>query len=317
MLRIFRNQQPATLFILLFVLFIFRLSFFLFLPAGFESSAVIFYDLGSFLSFTLSSMVVLFQAVWLNYLITDTHLIDEKTVVPVVIWILISSLNRDFYYLGDILLVSTIYILILHLFIYTEERFVNIGRAFLIGVLSAFVFLIRPNTVLLIPFFLLIVYNQGIESIRTLFTYLLGVIAFCFWAWSGFYLFDIDFIWFKNLERIFSISFENYDYLSIAKWSILVVPGLAGAIGFLLSSKSNLAATRKNFFVFVILFFGAIVEIIFSKDLNFNLYPLLLLPSTMFISEALLIIRKNRVAEVVFTTFVLTIITLMVLELRV
>ncbi|MCO5247820.1 MAG: DUF6427 family protein [Chitinophagales bacterium] len=314
MLSLFKNQQPFALVLLLLVLVVFRLPFFIF---PLETNGEFYLHLGKWMGFGLSSILVFAQAIWLNYIITDYKLSEEKTVVPALIWILITSINKELYYVGDILIVSSLYLMILHLFIYTEERFVSVGRAFYIGILCAIIFFIHPQSILLIPVFLIIIYNKGIESIRTFFAFILGVAAMGFWTFSASYLFGFDLSWIKRFQDSFGLLFETYSALDLAKYILLIIPAMIGFTSFLMSSRSNLATIRKAFFVFVLFFIGAVIETIFSDDLSFSRHPLFLFPLSILIAEFLLIMHKKVWSEGIFSTFVVTIIAFIVLELKV
>lgn len=315
MLSVFRNQQPISLLLLLIILLVTRLPyFFLNDVQEFDAFYLNIHLETTVLSIILASFLVFAQALWINTLFTNGQIMDEKTVVPALVWILLTSIHPGFVEIGFPLLSSTLVLSMLHILLSVKGNVISKQECFHLGILSGVLFLLHPPCIIMIPWFLGMIYNQNTFGLREYLMYLLGIFMVFFWAWSYVFVNDLSLEWINRLVGHTGLPMHVMHIKELAIWMMILLFCIGGFIGLFPLMLSASTKRKKN--VRTVLLFGISVILAFaiSRNWDFSNILMVLLPLSFLISIGLLIITKNKIAEFVFGIFVLTILSAIVLR---
>lgn len=304
MLSIFRNLQPHTYIILLVVLIITRIVLLVF-----TESPILIFDLE-----TLGMMSLIFaQALWINYIFNNAEFISEKTLVPALIWILLTLINPSYLELSWIHLLTMLVIAMLQLLYPMSGSHISPQQCFQIGILSGVAFLIHPPFIVLSFTMLFVIYNKNPLSIRSYVIYLIGVLMTVFWGWSLLYLIDIDLNWLSRFYDSIGFVLPTLNQYESINWAVLGVFFIAGLFG--IKTIVTIASAKRKRDVRTLMFFALALGLVFlfSKSTDLTYVVFVFIPFSFMISVALLIIRKKKLAELVFGMFVITILSSIVL----
>ena len=315
MLQLFRNQNPISLLLLGVILVFLRLPYMIYANSGIEVNSWNIPFIGTHAQIFIVVGIIFAQAIWINYIFTDAKLLEEKTVVPALIWILVTSIDLEVYMIDSSLVISTILLAIIHIFILNPSNSISIRRCFQLGILNAILLLIEPSFVIFIPIIILMIYNVNAKGIREYLVFFIGIIMVLFWFWTFSYLFESEVVWREKLIaqfRLPSYHFTSYEYVI---WGILAVFAVWGAIKMLMLTNSASLILKKNVNTFLLMSIGILLVILVSTGWDTENNVILLIPLTFFTSIVLLIIRKTKWAELAFGIFVVAILSSIILTL--
>lgn len=306
MLKFFKNQQPVTLILLVIILLVTRLPF-LFLqnfqvPTAFLKVGWIPLSV----SFLLAMILVFVQAVRLNAIFSNSHLPNEKSVIPALVWILITGLNPNFMVIDFPVISATIIILMMQIIFSYQSNAIRVQESFQLGILLGLLILMQPVFIFTIPFFLVLIYNMNTLGVREYLVFLLSIGLTFFWAWSFVYLTDQSLYFLERFRHHIGFVYFPMTYVEGAKWGIIALFIIGGFFSLFALMSSASAKRKKNVRSLIVLFVALAVPCLFSTEWDFSNILILLVPSVFLISIALLIIHKIKYAELVFGIFVLT-----------
>ncbi len=315
MLSLFRNQQPFSLLILLVILVATRLPF---LATGFGDAEAPYLGIsvGSYtLSVFLAMLLSFAQAVWINTIFSNGQFMEEKTVVPALIWILLTSMDKGFLLIGFPLLSTTILLMVLHIFIHVPANIISRQQCFHIGLLAGIIILMHPPFIVFLPFLLAIIYNMNTLGLREYFVFVLGILMIIFWVWSYAFITDQSLLWINRLVDQFGVPFHKINLYEGITWVIIGSFCIGGFVGLFTLMRSASAKRKKNVRTLLVFTLGIILTFLFSANWDFSNILMVLMPLSFLISISLLIIHKIKIAEVLFGIFVLTILGSILLRL--
>ena len=308
MLELFRkNPFVYNLFLLLYVVVLRFCWFVLDVPVLDESNGILTYFLFQLLGgdsivikiFTL--LLILFQAIQINRLVSINRLTDENSLFPGLFYILIISFGKIFIPLHPQILANTFLIIMLtDIFRQTRNERLQIGMfnvGFWGGLASLFYF---PYILFLITGILGVMYLRTFKSIDLLRTFF-GVVVSYFLLGTGLFLYD-------RLPDFWSIhfneSFAFLDLILIFEWkeySILILFGLAVILSLATAGnyndRFNIHVRRKiNVLLWVMIMgvlMGCIVADTGLASLLFFSVPLSVILGAMFLK------MEKQIAEIV------------------
>lgn len=314
MLQLFRNQEPRSLIYLLILLLISRLPWLVLdipLPADINSLPAQFPD-GILLLISMALIYV--QAIWINYIFTQAHFLEQRTMVPAALWILITLLDNGFMTPGSPLILSFVVTALMYTLMAITQEEATAKQTFNAGILTGIGAAIHSPFILFTPFLLAGLYNLKTFRLREYFISLLGLAVPLLWAWSYFYLTDGDFMWWKRLIKFLGIAFFEYNlYLGIAV-GVIVLYSIGGIVATAASFQSSGFQRKKNVRTTFILLGGLSLVFLLSKSWPLANSLLLLPPVTLLISILLLRIPKRIIAEILFGIFALTLLLKQILS---
>lgn len=315
MLSVFRNQQPISLLLLLVILCLTRIPY---LVADQLVGSTSYLGIGlsnATLSLLVGMALTFTQAIWINTLFTNGQIMDEKTVVPALVWISLTSLNPGFVLWGFPLLSTTLCLAILHILLSVKGNVISKQECFHMGILSGILFLLHPPLIFFIPFALAMIYNQNTLGFREYLMYVLGFCMIFFWSWSYAYINDQSLEWTERFVAHFGLPFHKIGVYEGMIWLIILLFCLGGFIGLLPLMRSASSKRKKNVRTVLLFAMGLILSFLISSEWDFSNILMVLLPLTFLISIGLLIIHKNKIAEAAFGIFVITILTAIVFRM--
>lgn len=315
MLSIFRNQQPISLLLLLVILLITRLPFFLLNHHDGDSDYLNISLENHTLSMIVAMILAFGQALWLNSLFTNGQIMDAKTVVPALVWILLTALHPDFVEIGFPILSATLVLMMLHILLSVKGNVISKQECFHLGIVSGILFLLHPPSAFMIPLFLGMIYNQNTLGFREYLMYLLGIFMVFFWAWSIAFVNDQSLLWLQRFVAHLGIPLHTISLSEGMIWIMILLFCIGGFIGLFPLMLSASTKRKKNVRTILLFCFGAAIAFLISNNWDFSNILMVLLPLSFLITIGLLIIHKNKIAELVFGIFVLTILSAIVLRI--
>lgn len=281
-------------------------------------SALVFQFVGelfgkSFIAFQIIAYLMVFvQAIIFNQVLNRNNAINEKTLIPAVIYIFLGSIFIEFYSLSPQLLVI-FPIMGIYDVIMRQIRFGAEDSAFYqIGLLSALAVMFHAPSFWIIPFILIFLPFAFVMSGRRFGLYLsglafpfIGLVFYFYWRGA---LGELGQFYFTEIFKIFYQNyFETRQYVIF--FSIPVIISVLGIFRTLFSIRFlNFQTSFNNFFLLMML--AVIPTVLFSKILSVRSFVLFLPVWTYFISQFYLSLRRRAINELIisllliFTVFV-------------
>lgn len=311
--KIFKtNQVIANIFIVL-------LSVLLWIPAYFTSVEISYdnYSLFNFfgkwftefrwLNVLFSSLLIGFQAVFLNFIINQEKLIKGNTHLVGLFYVILNGALTLLFTINPIV-ITNIFVITVLFFLFRLYSLKDAkSQLFNVGFLLGWGTLFYTPLFCLFPLIWIVLSYVRIPSFRDYFISLLGFLLPFVYLVAYLYLTDqlfqtniIDWIYFP---AIFSLEIFNKPYL----YYVLVLVGfvvLSGA-SLILQLPREVVKDRKLFVVLILLsiFLGATV--MFHQNDYTSLYLLLSAPSTVVLANYFNKLKKEWLAEVLFIVLVL------------
>jgi hypothetical protein len=313
-LQLFKNQEPRSLVLLLVLLVVTRIPWLVLnipMPGDINSLPERYPDL---LLLLISMVLVFLQALWINYIFTQANFVEQRTMVPAAVWIVITLLDKGFMMPGSPLVLGFIVTGLMYTLMDIRQEEASANQAFNGGFLTGFGAAIHPPFILLIPFTLAGLYNLKTFSIRAYVIALLGVAVPLFWAWSVLYLSGDSLNWWSKMQQNFGLVYFDTDIFRTIGTTLVLLFSAGGAIATFGVIQSAGFKRKKNVRTTFILIGGLILVFAVSVGWPFANSLMLLPPMTMLISILLLRINKALIAEVLFGIFALSLLTIQILS---
>lgn len=306
MLKFFKNQQPITLILLVIILLMTRVPFFFLQNFKAENNYLNIVLNPLIISMLVTMVLVFIQAVLLNSIFTNSHLMSEKSVIPALVWILITGMNPNFMVVGFPIISATIVVMMMRIIFTFQSNTIQIQQCFQMGVLFGLLILMQPVFIFTIPFFLLLIYNMNTQGVREYLIFLLSIAVTFFWAWSFVYLTDQSLFWIERFKFDFGFPYFPMNWIEGSKWIIISAYILGGFSGLFALMSSASAKRKKNVRSLILLVSAFALSCLLTTHWDFSNILFFLVPLSFLISITLLIIPKIKYAEWVFGIFVLS-----------
>jgi len=263
----------------------------------------------------ISMGIVFLQAIWLNTIFTNANFLDDRTLVPAMVWILVTMLDRGFVVLGQPMLLSILVLLLLQILMDVRFNHATPQQSFQAGVIVGIASLIHPPLILFVPFLFAAIYNLNTQGVREYFIVVVGLLLPFFWGWSFFYLKDDSLFWLARMQEHVGLPVYTIDLYTAIRLGIVVLYAIGGFVMLFPLMQSASFKRKKNVRTLLIVLLGLAVSFGISSNWPLANIYLLMPPLAMLISILLLRIHKIKLAEAVFGIFVLSIITSLVLSI--
>lgn len=306
MLKFFKNQQPITLILLVIILLMTRVPFLFVQNFKYSNTYLNIEIYPTSISLLLGMILIFVQAVWLNSIFSNSHLLTEKSVIPALVWILITGINPSFMVIGFPLISATIILRMMQIIFNHHSNTIPIQQCFQLGILLGILILMQPVFILTIPFFLVLIYNMNTHGIREYLIFLISIALTFLWAWSFVYLTDQSLHWIERFKNHFGIAFFPMNWIEGAKWIVISCYVLGGFGGLFALMSSASAKRKKNVRSLIILVIALGISCLLSNHWDISNLLIWLTPASILITISLLIIHKIKYAELVFGIFVFT-----------
>lgn len=295
MLRLFRNQNPYTVILLLLVAILLKLP--LLSMAAFptvEEHQVLWALLlkkiisvlgsGSYLLHFFSIANIWLQALFLNYIMNEFHLYNKRTYLPAYTYILLTSILTSWSSLSVEMMSNWLFLgiinLILHTYSDVNTRKVLFNIGFLFGMLvlfnlpySLFLFFIAFSVAMLRTY-------KPAEWMVTL----LGMATPVYLLVSLAYLTDNMYLFSKISSPEFSLSFMLAPELLIAL-GLLLLFSLSGFFRLMTQMNRMLFQIKKMWWVSLLFLLFAVCTTLGSFDQGAQIWMVVLIPASMLTSK--------------------------------
>lgn len=307
MLSLFRTNQVVANILLVLYAFIIRLASFLVPPQPTDSGGnVLFESLFHWVApqskttAILSLLLVCFQALLVNIILSRHRMANELTLLPGMFYVFLASCFPDFLYLSPALVATTFYLLALSEMFDTYKNYSAAGKIFNIGLWMGIASLFYSS--MLVYLLLAIIGLRSLRAFRFREQLILlgGFIAPYFLTFVYFFINDKQqFFWQKQFAEGFSLfDFEFhwnwYGYVKLGFFTFLILMAVVNFNGNML--KKNIQV-QKNI---TILYWGIIIALLamlIQADVSLN-HLFLLVPSlAIFLSFSFLKLHRS-LAEV-------------------
>jgi hypothetical protein len=313
-LQLFKNQEPRSLVLLLVVLVVTRIPWLVLnipMPGDINSLPESYPNL---VLLGISMSLVYLQALWINYIFTQANFIEQRTMVPAAVWIVITLLDKGFMVPGSPLLLGFIVTGLMYTLMDIRQEEASANQTFNAGFLTGFGAAIHPPFILLVPFTIAGLYNLKTFRIRAYLLALLGVAVPLLWAWSILYLSGGALNWWIKMQQYFGLVYFDTDIFRAAGTALVLAFSIGGAVATLGIIQSAGFKRKKNVRTTFILIGGLILVFAVSVGWPFANSLMLLPPMSMLISILLLRINKALIAEVLFGIFALSLLNIQILS---
>lgn len=274
-----------------------------------------FYLTNQSLSVFLAMVLTFGQAIWMNTIFTNGQFMDERTVVPALVWILVTALDKGFVVIGFPLVSVLLLLAILHILVNVQSNVIPRRQCFHVGVLFGILVILHPPFVIITPLMIAVIYNMNTLGVREYLIFLLGIVTALFWAWSFAYVTDQSLNWIDRLVQHTGLPLHMIGWYEGAIWIVVALYCLGGFAGLFPLMRVASSKRKRNIRTLILFTLGVLMTFLISTNWDFSNMLILLLPLSFLISISLLIIHKIKIAEAVFGIFVLTILSSIVLRL--
>ncbi len=307
MLALFRTNQFVANILLVFYAFIVRLASFLVPPQAVESGGNVLFE--SFFYWVvpqststaiLSLLLVCFQALLVNIILSRHRMSNELTLLPGMFYVFLASCFPEFLYLSPALVATTFYLLALSEMFDTYKNYSAAGKIFNIGLWMGIASLFYSSMLVYLLLALIGLRSLRAFRFREQLILLCGFIAPYFLAFVYFFVNDQQqFFWqtqFAEGFKFFDFEFQ-WDWFGYVKLGFFIFLILMSVVNFnSIMLKKNIQV-QKNI---TILYWGilvALLAMLIQADVSLN-HLFLLVPSlAIFLSFSFLKLNRS-LAEV-------------------
>jgi hypothetical protein len=262
-----------------------------------------------------TSMAMIYvQALWINYIFTQANFLEQRSMVPALIWVIVTLLDKGFMIPGSPLLLGFIVTGLMYTLMDIRQEEASANQTFNAGFLTGLGAAMHPPFILLTPFTIAGLYNLKTFRMRAYVVALLGILTPLLWAWSIMYLSGNSLQWWSRMQNYLGLAYFETDTFRASATGVVLLFSLAGAIATIGIIQSAGFKRKKNVRTTIILLGGLILVFGLSSGWPFANCLMLLPPLSMLISILLLRINKPIIAEVLFGIFAISLLTIQILS---
>ena len=266
-----------------------------------------------FLLTIISSVLIISEAVFINYLVRKNEIIDTTTYLPALVYIVLMSLQPEMLSLHPIVLANFFLLFALYKLMQTYKQETAYSEAFDTGLFISmasifympsviFVFILWIGLIIIRPF----IWREWIISIMGFATPWIFVAFYYFWTNSlGELQTDIisnTFFLQEKSSKSISLSLNNYLQLGI----LILIAGFA--IGrFLIDLGKSTVRIRNNNFLLVYFSILSVITIFIAPAYTILFLSFLSIPFSIFISGYFLLAKKQWIAEILFLLLIISV----------
>jgi hypothetical protein len=258
----------------------------------------------------VSVALILAEAFLLNYIINENEIIERKSFLPALVYIVFMSNFNVMLSLNPILFANLFIIISVNKLINTYRKDSALAEifdaSFYISIASLFYF----PTIVLFPIVIvgIIIYrslNQR-EILISIFGLILPycfVITYYFWNDRLMEMYHNFGIYFK-FKTLPSFDLSQPGYVLVFLESLIILFSFNKLIGNFINASQR---TKKNLLIVIWLMLFAIGSFLFSPDLNMSCFSLLAVPLTVFVANYFLNMKKIWWGEIMFIVLIVSI----------
>ncbi len=263
---------------------------------------------------TLISFILIFcEAMLINYIVEKNEIIDTKTYLPALVYIVLMSLQPEMFSLHPIVIANLFMLLAVHMLMQTYRRETAYAQAFDAGFFISlaslfyipsivFVLLIWIGFVIIRPF----IWREWVISFMGLLLPLVYLVFYYFWI-DKLDTLEYDVIYYTLIaprKSFKALSFSFADYIQIG---ILLLAAFFSAGRFFTDLGKSTVRSRGNLLLTVYFFIFSVISIIVAPEYSIPYLSFLSIPFSIFFSSYLLFTRKEWLAELIFLLLIISV----------
>ncbi|MDE1193394.1 MAG: DUF6427 family protein [Arachidicoccus sp.] len=303
MVSVFKSKSPAVVFQLIVLSIIMHLHFFVKPPVVIvpPANTLMYYilhpleNLPSLILSLLYHVIVVMQALRLNYLLNQYRLFPTSGYTAAMCYILFTSLLPAWTNISDALVVNFLLLLLMHFCMRLTTTQHPISALFNCGILSGISVLLYPPISIIIILALIAILIIRSLRINELFVYLAGAIIPLYLLAGILFLYN-KLEWLKNLLPVLSFHLTLLPD-KISFFITLILTGICVIAGFIAMQNNfgKLLISARKLWIIIILSLIFLIGSIFLSADNYRLQTMLItLPACAAIASNLFYYSRNK-----------------------
>ena len=266
-----------------------------------------------FLLTLISFILILCEAVLINYIVEKNEILDTTTYLPALVYIILMSLQPEMFSLHPIIIANLFMLFAVHKLMQTYRKETAYANAFNAGffISLAALFYIPSVVFILVLWIGLIILRPFVWR-----EWIISAIGILLpWAYLVFYYFwndkldtlEYDALYYTIItpQKSFNVlSFSNAEYLQIG---FLLLCAVLTAGKFFSDFGKGTVRTRSNLLLLLWFFLLAFASVFLAPEYSIPYLSFLSIPFSIFFSSFLLFARKAWVAEIVFVLLIISV----------
>jgi hypothetical protein len=265
-----------------------------------------------FLITLISFILILCEALLINYIVEKNEIINTTTYLPALVYIILMSLQPEMFSLHPIIIANLFILLALHKLMQTYRRETAYSEAFDTGFYISlaclfyiptvvFIFLLWIGLIVIRPF----IWREWVISLLGLalpWTYL--IFAY-FWD-EKLDMLQYDALYYTLIapgKSFSTIKFSISNYMQLA---VLVVSAFFTAGRFMRDFSKSTVRSRSNLLLILYFFIFSIISIILAPKYSIAYLSFLSIPFSILFSSYLLFAKKEWIAEILFLLLIIS-----------
>ncbi|MCB9032460.1 MAG: hypothetical protein H6553_01330 [Chitinophagales bacterium] len=309
-----KSKNPLAITILVVVFLLLKTPFFFYQydvptnPTNNWWTTVSFISINNFLlEFVFAQLIIIIQAIWLNYLFNVNGFNKEFSFVPLLYFIIASCIFPSYNVLSAYHFINLTILVLLQL-LFALSTSINKSICLLIGIVIGLIILQLPSFVIGVPIVFAAIFIVKPFQVKDYLLIFFGMLLPLYFAFSICYIFDIAF--FIDNFSIFPFQFisftKNYfQYIPLALMALYVIFSFISLRGVMFATSVK---TRKNLTAFHVFSMSLLATAIFTYTNDTTVFSILLIPITVYNSFLMLRMRLPKWRTILHYALLLTII---------
>lgn len=265
-----------------------------------------------FLVTLLSFILILSEALLINYIVEKNEIINTTTYLPALVYIVLMSLQPEMFSLHPIIIANLFILIALHKLMQTYRKDTAYSEAFDTGFFISLACLFYIPTVV----FILLLW-MGLIIIRPfiwrewIISFLGLIVPWLYLTFAYFWREKLDMLQYDALyytlvapgKSLSSINLSLSNYLQMA---VLLVSAFFATGRYMRDFSKSTVRSRSNLLLILYFFVFAIISIVFAPEYSIAYLSFLSIPFSIVFSSYLLFAKKEWIAETLFLLLIIS-----------
>lgn len=256
------------------------------------------------LNILLALLLLLIQSLVLNNIISNNGLINQRTYVPALVYISLMSIHPEMLHLSNGLIINVFILMIINTAFKLYDEDSNYEYSYTLGFLTTIACLISITSVFLVIAIISSYIIYRIYNWRVWATTLIGLLTPFLILFSIYYISNnIDFFILHLANQLELITFSLANFPIRNTWFIILlsISFIYLIVKYINFSSDKVIRIRNHSSIVIWLFIWACCSQFMQNNTPILNLTFLFIPLTIFISATLLNLKKQIIAELLFT----------------
>ncbi|MBL4667717.1 MAG: hypothetical protein JKY30_00435 [Flavobacteriales bacterium] len=297
------NQKVVSVLVIILSIFLWIPSFWLDTNEVLKINNLPFYLNQGVISFTISSLLIGIQGVYLNYIVNEFKLLVNRTSLPGLFFVVFNAGISLILVFTPIIIVNTLIIVVVHSFFLVYNKDNAFGLSFNVGFVLSIASLIYFPSIVLFPLFWFVLLYLKSPNWRDFIISILGfLVPVIFYISYYFINSNLEMlIGLKYNYQIFSTDFTNdKSQIGFIFFYVVFVLGVMAVANTIKTISTQIVSVRKNILILAGLAFLLIITWCLTAD-AIAVYILITIPIAVFFAIFFNNIKRKWLAELLFT----------------